>query len=414
MKIFKSVLFIIISIPIISISSFQKSTFRNLKNEHFFEIKFEEIINKKNTSKLSQIATDVIYIPLETNDNCVINQNAKFYFAGNFIFVNNRDHILKFTSNGKFLKKIGSPGRGPGEINSIRNLSVLPEKKLIVVHDYAPHKLLYFDFDGNYIKTVKILRYKEINVLDNGNYIAISQATGSSEKFTHLLLDKFGDTLSVINNNLFWKTSSPITVSKSSPSFEPFYKYKNHFYLKSLYNDTIYIVNDDKILPCYFINLGKYKLPSDKIWERLSPNEARILEKTSLIYCYSYVFEAGGRLFLTIDYWGENDKVDHFIINKKDFINNTVDKYSNVSKGWIDNDWDGGTLFWPKGNISDNEVFMPIFVPDLKNVINFRKSSNSLKTIVKFPEKRTQLEKMASDLDISDNPILMIVTLKSE
>lgn len=399
---------------LILIVTFQKSIQRKLNNDNFFEIKYEELLKQKSIIRLSQLASKIEYIQLETNENCMIYHNPKYYFTDNFIFVKNRDHILKFSSDGKFLKKIGSPGRGPGEIYIIHNVSIIPEKKLLIIHDMAPHKLLYFNFDGILIKTVKTPRFREVNVMNDNRYIAISQASGVSEKYTHLLLTESGDTLSVVKNNVSWKTTSPILVSKGSPSFEPFYTCRSRYYFKSMYNDTVYVIHENKIIPSYVINLGRYQLPSDKIWERLSPEEARVLAKNASNYCFSYVFEAGGRLFLTINYWGGDDLLHRYSINKKGFIANTDDRYSGVFKGYIDNDWDGGALFWPTGSINDNTVFMPIYVADLKNIINFRRTTNSLKTIVRFPDKRNQLEKMVSESDISDNPILMVVTLKSD
>ena len=410
--IFTSLISLVILVT--NIPLFQKFTQRNLNNDNFFEIKYEELLKQKSIIKLSQLASKIEYIQLETNENCMIYHNPKYYFTDKYIFVKNRDHILKFSSDGKFLKKIGSPGRGPGEIYIIHNVSIIPEKKLLIVHDQAPHKLLYFNFDGILIKTVKTPRFREVRIINENRYIAISQVSGASEKYTHLLLTESGDTLSVVKNSVSWKTTSPILVSKDSPSFEPFYTFQRKYYLKSMYNDTVYVVNENKIIPSYVINLGRYQLPSDKIWERLSPEEARRFEKNASNYCFSYVFEAGGKLFLTIDYWGDNNKVERFTIDKSGLIAKTDNKYSNVFKGYIDNDCDGGALFWPKGSINDNTVFMPIYVADLKNIIKFRRTTNSLKSIVRFPDKRTQLEKMVSESDISDNPILMVVTLKSD
>lgn len=405
----------LISLGLINIPIFQKATQHNLKNDKFFEIKYEDLLKQKSTIKLSQLATNVEYIQLETNEKCMVADNAKYYFSGNYIFVKNRDHILKFSSDGKFLKKIGTPGRGPGEIYSIHNVSIIPEKKLIIIYDMVPHKLLYFNFDGVLIKTVNTPRFAEVNVMNDDRSVAISQESATSEKYTHLLIDESGDTLSAVESYESWKTSTPNQLGMiGSPSFLPFYRYQNKYFLKSMYNDTVYVVNSNKIRRSYFINLGKYRIPEEKRFERLSPGERQSFKISRLGYCFTYVFEAGDRLFLTTNEWGGDYKIDRFVINKRGFIVNTDNKYLGVYKGYIDNDWDGGPLFWPKGSINDNTVFMPIYVADLKNIIKFRRSSNSLKTMVKFPDKRNQMEKMASDLDIADNPILMVVTLKSD
>jgi hypothetical protein len=392
--------------PLFSQPSQSKNT-----SEKFFEIKYEELLKQKNSIKLSQIASKVEYIQLETNGNCLINSNAKYYFSDNFIFVSNWDHILKFTSDGKFLKKIGNPGRGPGEINSISILSCIPEKRLIITHDAVQRKLTYYSFDGNLIKTVNIpkdLVYAK--VMKDGNYIAIAQAGFVSEKYTYTLINESGDTLSAVKNYIPWKNPSPIGTLVLIPSFVPFYTYQNKYYLKSLYNDTVYVINANKIVPSYYINLGKYKLPQEKRFERLNPEEAKIFQKEEAPkYCFAYVLEAGGRFFLTSNNFG-NHKLEHFVINKNGFIEKSNDRYLKVFNGFIYNDWDGGMFFWPVGSIDDNKIFMPIDIKDFKDVL---KVTGSAKTPFKFPEQQKQLEKLASNLDITENPILMIVTLKS-
>lgn len=402
----------LISLGLINIPIFQKSTQHNLKNDKFFEIKYEELLKQKNNIKLSQIASKVEYIQLETNQNCLLNHNAKYYFTDNFIFVNNWDHILKFSSDGRFLKKIGNPGRGPGEINSIRILSIIPEKKLIIIHDAVQRKLIYYSFDGILIKTVNIPQGPiYVKVMKDGNYIAIAQSGYVLEKYTHTLINESGDTLSVVKNDMPWKNQSLTGTSILNLSFIPFYTYQNKYYLKSVYNDTIYVINANIIVPSYYINLGKYKLPQEKRFERLNPEEAKLFQKGEASkYCFAYVLEAGGRFFLTSNNLG-NYKIEHFVINKNGFIEKSNDRYLSVFKGYIFNDWDGGMFFWPVGSINDNKIFMPIDIKDLKDVL---KITGSAKTPFKFPDQQKQLKKLASNLDITENPLLMIVTLKSD
>ena len=57
-----------------------------------------------------------------------------------------RMEVLKFSSNGSFLGKIGSRGRGPGEFNSIRGFYI--EGDEILVFDRMLNRVSKFDFDG--------------------------------------------------------------------------------------------------------------------------------------------------------------------------------------------------------------------------------------------------------------------------
>ena len=128
------------------ILSGSKDLIFQFKSDNFQVIKFEDLLKTKKIIKLSDIASDVHYIELETNENCLINRSPKYYFSDSIIFVSNRDHILKFSISGRFIKKIGSPGRGPGEINIIEMISLIPEKRILIVHDPSLGRLTYFSF----------------------------------------------------------------------------------------------------------------------------------------------------------------------------------------------------------------------------------------------------------------------------
>ena len=65
--------------------------------------------------------------------------------------------------------------------------------------------------------------------------------------------------------------------------------------------------------------------------------------------------------------------------------------------------------FWPAGIANGNQVFMPVNIMTMKNELEKNKSGKT----VRYPEKQKELEKIITDSDISDNPVLMIVTLKN-
>ena len=78
-------------------------------------INSKEIINN---IKLSEQITDVKYIPLETNDNCLIGQWIKVAFWDNDIYVWDHDatkRVYRFSKEGKFLNSIGRVGQVPCE-----------------------------------------------------------------------------------------------------------------------------------------------------------------------------------------------------------------------------------------------------------------------------------------------------------
>ena len=66
------------------------------KRNEFFEINYENELRNKKTVTLSDIASELRYIPLETGNNCLIFQKPEYYFSDKFIFVSNYDHILVY------------------------------------------------------------------------------------------------------------------------------------------------------------------------------------------------------------------------------------------------------------------------------------------------------------------------------
>lgn len=375
------------------------------REDKFFEIKCEELIENKKIIGLSNIAANVEYIPLETNDACLI-ANGKYFFTDSLIFVSNNNHILEFSRRGKFLRKIGSQGRGPGEIDLIRIMSILPEKKLIVVQKNSQNKLLYYSFNGDLIKSISIPNVYNMKVVQDGKYIAYEVGSTGSEKYTFRLTNESNDTISVVNNYTNWPYVHHLMFIFNS--FVPFYYFRNNYFFKALYNDTVYTISSNRIIPNYFIKLGKYKLPDELRPERIDVKNIKLFSDNCNNYFFSSVFEAENRIFLGLYSYGRTapkfmlyDKVN----NKGNLLIN--DKGS--STGFI-NDWDGGLDFWPTGNIDDNQIFMPI------DILKFQKElkSNSIKENVKFPEKQKQLQKIILSQSITNNPIIMIVKLKNK
>ena len=389
----------------------QKSSSVNDPNR-FFDINYEDAIQSKKTVTLSQLAYDVEYVQLETNKDCMVDLRyyPKYFFTDNYIFVSNRDHILQFSREGRFIKKIGNPGRGPGEIDLIRTMSIIPDKNLIVVQKNGKRELLFFSFEGELVKTVEYLDYyTNIKIMNDENYIAYSDGVNGNEKFTFLLTNENKDTISFVNNYTTWVKTSRATVSLMGREFEPFYLLDNKYLFKAMYNDTVYTIENNKIRPVYFVNLGKYKLPDELRFERINQVSPEKLEEYYKIArnCYSAeIIEVKNRVFLGT--YSFSKMISKYVLfDKKSLKGNLLINQEGNSTGIV-NDWDGGSDFWPTGCVADNQVFMPINIIDLQK--KFTKEAQNQKS-VKFPEKQKELERI-SQSDIMSNPILMIVKFR--
>ncbi len=85
-------------------------------------------------------------------------RDIAFAKDGSFFATGSGHCVYKFDKNGKFIKKFGQKGRGPGDLYYAIKLSILDNKYLLVAEYATSRRISVFDLDGNFIK---IIRTKE-------------------------------------------------------------------------------------------------------------------------------------------------------------------------------------------------------------------------------------------------------------
>jgi len=372
----------------------------------FFEINYEDELKNKTTVFLSDIASEVRYIKLETGDKFMISGRPEYYFSDSLIFIANYNQLLAFDYSGKFVRQIGTPGRGPGEIDLITHISILENEKLIIIQTNWSRKLMYFSFEGTFIKSVPrppdVLR---IHVLNKDQFLSYYSCAIGNEEYLYLLSNEKGDTLSTVKNHYKWENTSGRTFMIGYHSFQPFYDYNNRTFFKSMYNDTVYTASDNKIEPAYFVNMGEYRLPDELRPE--PPQSMMKFRNENGKYFFSSVMEAGGKIFIkTQNYKSESDR--NILFDKATLSGTLLADKSGEPSGFI-NDWDGGMDFWPVKAVNDNEIFMVISPLQLKEIIKDEENNNKT---ANYPERKQSFKTMAEEIKETDNPVLMVVRLK--
>ena len=80
--------------------------------------------------------------------------------------------VYKFNKKGKFIKKFGRKGKGPGDLYHPGALSILDNKYLLVADYPLNMKISVFDLNGNFVKEVRTKEYVFGLVALKGDYIA--------------------------------------------------------------------------------------------------------------------------------------------------------------------------------------------------------------------------------------------------
>jgi len=225
----------------------------------------------KKTIYIEDLA-DVRYVPLETNDSCLISFPSKIVMRDSLIIITDsqQDEIYFFNSDGKYLNKISHKGSGPQEYYHIYGSCVDFDRKLVYIADpYSyPRKVKAYNFDGTYNYDFPLsdeflyhISIKEIEMLDK-DHIIFSQRSSTSNIRTTL------DSIPFRKINVFSGEVTPVDITVDRPgetginyvsedgksrstgfSLGSMYKVANDIVLSDYTHPMVYIMHNGELRP---------------------------------------------------------------------------------------------------------------------------------------------------------------------
>ena len=109
-------IFILVALSVCLCSCKNTKTGKQVDNPDLKTIDVGKSIGKGRIVNLSEIATDIKYVPLETNKSSLIGKGAVVFYENGRIYVRFLRTILQvFDSTGKYLFTFNKIGRGPQE-----------------------------------------------------------------------------------------------------------------------------------------------------------------------------------------------------------------------------------------------------------------------------------------------------------
>jgi len=370
----------------------------NTKNEGLLVTFNLKELPDQTSLKLSDLgATDIQYIPLETNEQSVIPRINKIIIGKNYILTSSFANINMFRHDGSFVTKIGTVGRGPEEFTVAHDVDINLEDGSIYLVDGWQQKFFVFSESGKLIRTFKSpltaainFRFVKDGILSyNQNHMGIIENS-------YNMFDTTGKIIKNFPNKYPWKRTVPNVAFQGENIF---YRFNNQLFKKEMYCDTIYTFRNNNFEPHLIIDVGNL---------RLTPG-ART-ESTAEFIMHNFLapinlFEFGDYVYYEFIV-PRNDKAEglSFIGSK----NSSFSALFDPEKDLI-NDLDGGPNIWPKTVWDDNTVISWVDAISLKTLVASESFKNSNP---KFPEKKKELEKLANNLKETDNPVLVLVKLK--
>ena len=223
----------------------------------------------ENWDKNSVIPQDIIrsltFIPLETNENCLITRvrkiipfNDKYYILDSS---QSNSSVLIFDFSGKFLGTIGKYGYGPGEFIMLSDFVVDKKRDQGYILDTQLRKVLMFKLDGGefigelkfdfFTKNFAMPDY-EAFVFNLRNYD--SKITPGS--FSIAITDR-----DISNQQNF----VPKNVYDPNFGYDHQLFQSENTYWTSAFGDTVYKVTPTQCEPAIVLNYGKSKIPAEEL-----------------------------------------------------------------------------------------------------------------------------------------------------
>ena len=333
---------------------------------------------------LNELASDIRYVPLETTDDCLMNN--EFYimqYTGEDIITSG---IFHFDKNGKFLNKIGSKGQGPEEY--LQGLFAFGDwkNKLLYVQNWTT--LTCYGFDGTFVRSVPTpqLNMGAAGLFDE-NHILYSNDIYYADKANPIQLymvdSQNGKTVSKWRGHL--EENKKYGMILTSRDF--MYNYDNSLFYKPALENVIFKILSPKKRQLVY----KFDCSGKDI--DVSADEVDPKKRFQFLSVY-WAKETAQYLF--VNYGMKNiSRLGIYDKEKKTFTNVTIK--DNLA---------GGYDIHPAWTSDDNHLLMVYYAGRLLQDKEKRYSTGLL------PERKKELDELLKNIKEDDNPVVILVTLK--
>lgn len=252
---------------------------------------------------LDEWAKEVRFVPLETSDSVLLTPYIwqLAYYQDQFVIYNN-DKIYLFDNAGKFIRMIGSKGEGPEEYLRPGTPSV--DEAGIRLED-GGKRIKTYGWDGKWKHTshlpTRLQHVNEVVPLPDGRNIGYVQNISGQEPIRMYL---YRDS-TVLDSIPYARKFTPGKIMMVFYNECRAFTDKGEIFVKEMFNDTIYqITNENKLVPRWAIDAGKYRLEEGERYQLQDPRNSLFVEKNAAQI--SVVGRSNGQLYLAASWNGKS------------------------------------------------------------------------------------------------------------
>ena len=364
-------------------------------------IPFAKWIADKKEIKLSEVASAIKYIPLETTAESLLEQDIlDVTIAGGYLFVCDYKKLFQFTLEWKFVRQIGRAGQGPGEYTeSILGVTYNEPLKEIYLSDPRQLKLHVYSFDGKFLHDINMEGREYVRLQNDGCFYAIyNDFLYDKQKRGKEMVVYDGDGKELYNFR--FRPKEGVRYPGINFTLPVIYTYQNAIYYKNPLEQEINRIEKKKRKPVYKLDLhdleklnheedGKLVIDREKQVGGYQPNE--IAKKK--IY-FQDIFELDHNMGI---YYIQEDERRFAWYDKQNGKVCRVRSLQADKDGFTD-DLEGGSPVLPNF-LRNGKLVGVVPAPVLQEKVD--------------PENvRGSLKRVMEELLEEDNQVIQIVTLK--
>lgn len=364
------------------------------------------IPQEETSIQLSDVCFNYKYVQLETNPECLMGSIRKILVDDDLFFIFDKDNkiLLSFHSDGKFYKKYGSIGRGPGEYLDISDFTINPTHNELYVLDKKAWKIVTYNYESNLLKETPLYYYfMQFEVMDNGymvQYNGLFQNTAVPALDAHRLYIS-----DATQQPLFKAFPYPISL-RDKFYYEPVQPFQrteeNKIFYNHILSNTIWELCEDQCIARYKITFPEYEtLFTDKELETLS-NEA-YEEKLSHCRAFSSNYLMNNQ-FLVGELTLKNRFVKQFLYDRKS-KHLLYGTFSSEKNNDLFQHFFAGHFDYAMG---ENQLIRVIQPFEVFRIISDSKKYNMEPLYIGEKEQA-----LLSRIKEEDNPVLVIFDMKS-
>lgn len=315
------------------------------------EIDFPELLKHERKPLLSEIASDIQFIKLETSPNCMVSSIRSITAWGNnyLILTNGGNFLMEFTKEGNFVKMLFKG-------SEIYGITIDPQTNHLYLLVNGEGKVFEYGTDGKLLREIKLDFYAtDLKTVRNGFVFY----TGSvyAYRTDNCLLTLTDSNCQVTAR--FHKHPLPQGIPYRLGNL---YLENDEVVYWEPYWDTVYTFDGSSHNPKYYFNIGKDRIPQS------------ILEESNM-FTYdlnSFNWLIGYKEFANFIYF---EYIDYNRLGKKVFYDKRKKSGYSIPGDLLYNNWgfvndfSGGPMFILDLQINSSEVACWYKIKDLKEYL---------------------------------------------